>query len=57
MFSFKEVTEWAKVLNTMDIPLDYYLTYAAIVSTISVIIFPYQLAYNIMSYLTYSIIG
>lgn len=41
----------------MDIPLDYYLTFAAIVGTIAVIIFPYAIAYEIMSLLTYNIIG
>ena len=41
----------------MDIPLDYYLTFAAIVGTVTVMIFPYAIAFEIMSLLTYSIIG
>lgn len=57
MFTNKPVVEWAETLNTMDIPLDYYLTFSAIVGTVVVIIFPYILAYELMSFLTYSIIG
>ena len=57
MFSNQNVTEWAYTLNTMDIPLDYYLTFAAIVGTVAVIIFPYAIAFEIMSLLTYNIIG
>jgi hypothetical protein len=57
MFSNEPVAQWSETLNTMDIPLDYYLTFSAIVGTVSVIIFPYFLAYELMSFLTYAIIG
>ena len=57
MFSNQEPSQWSNTLNTMDIPLDYYLTFAAIVGTVAVIIFPYAIAYEIMSLLTYNIIG
>lgn len=49
------MTEWALTLNNMDIPLDYYLTFAAIIGTVAVTIFPYFIAHEIMSLLTYNL--
>ena len=33
MFYSKPVTEWAQVLDTCDVPHDYFITFAAFVST------------------------
>lgn len=39
----KPVTEWAQVLNSLDLPdgKEYYITFAAILATFSSILFPW----------------
>jgi len=35
------VTAWPKVLNSLDLPLDYYITFTAFISTCLSVIFPW----------------
>ena len=41
MFYEKPVTEWAEVLDTCDISHDYYITFAAIFSTVASLLLPF----------------
>jgi len=37
----KPVTAWPEVLNSLDLPLDYYITFTAFISTCLAVIFPF----------------
>ena len=49
MFYSKPVQEWAEVLDTADIPHDYFITFAAMISTIFSLIMPYEYCVGIIS--------
>lgn len=51
------MTEWAEQLNTMDLPLDYFITFACIVANIVNLLFPYFITFNLISFLAYKLIG
>lgn len=56
MFSQKNVTEWAEVLDTADIPHDYFITFAAIASTGFSLVMPFTYCTIIISALVKFII-
>jgi hypothetical protein len=41
MFSDKPVGEWAEVLDNADLPHIYYITFAALISTIFSMVLPW----------------
>jgi hypothetical protein len=56
MFSDKPVGEWAEVLDDADLPHIYYITFAALISTIFSMIFPWTVTYWAIRELAYLII-
>lgn len=56
MFYEKPVTEWAEVLDTCDIPHDYFITFAALVSTIVSMMLPFFLTNLVISFLSNALI-
>lgn len=49
MFYEKPVTEWAEVLDTCDIPHVYFITFAAIISTVFSIMLPFAIVEPIIN--------
>lgn len=49
MFYEKKVDEWAEVLDTCDIPHEYYITFAAIFSTVSSVMFPWLVVEHLIN--------
>jgi len=43
MFTEKPVAEWAGILDTCDIPHNYFITFAAIITTIVSLLLPWSL--------------
>lgn len=56
MFSDKPVDEWAEVLDTADLPHVYFITFAALISTIFSMLLPWELTKITISFLANAII-
>jgi hypothetical protein len=56
MFSEKPVDQWAEVLDTADLPHVYFITFAALASTIFSISLPWIISQFVISKLVYLII-
>lgn len=56
MFSEKKVDEWAKELDTADLPHIYFITFAALVSTCLSLLLPWFLVQWGVNLLAYAII-
>jgi hypothetical protein len=56
MFSEKPVDEWAEVLDTADLPHVYFITFAALLSSIFSIVLPWMVTQFVITKLAYMII-
>jgi len=56
MFYAKPVDQWAQVLDTADIPHDYFITFAAIVATGFSLVMPFEICTLVISTLVKVII-
>jgi len=56
-FYQEDVPTWAKILNESDFPHDYFITFAAIVATISFLTMPHIIAYYINYYLAVAVLN
>ena len=56
MFESQPVSEWSETLEDLDVPGDYYLTFAAILSTIASLILPWELVATVMTGLAFKLI-
>ena len=56
MFYEKPVTEWAQVLDTVDLPHVYFITFAALISTVFSLTMPFWIASWLITLLSDAII-
>lgn len=56
MFSEKPVPEWAEILDTADLPHVFFITFAALLSTVGGLLLPWFVNYFIIDKLAYAII-
>lgn len=57
MFSEKEISEWAEVLDKFDLPHDYEITFTATASMAFFVMFPEIIAYNIVYGIAHTVLN
>jgi len=56
MFESQPVSEWSETLEDLDVPGDYYLTFAAFLSTIGSLLLPWEIVCTAMAALAFKLI-